>query len=81
MAHRDFSVRLLQRVAPLGAVSFAFYVVAGPLQLGQRALFPDFSGSGLAFIVRLVGAVAAVALTVWLLERHICPPLTAALRR
>jgi hypothetical protein len=56
-------------------------LIAAPLQLGQRALFPGFAGSGLTFAVRLVAVVLVVAGAAWLLERRIAPPLGRWIRR
>jgi peptidoglycan/LPS O-acetylase OafA/YrhL len=81
LLRREFSLRFLQRLAPLGVVSFGLYAVAAPLQLGQRALLPGFAGSGLTFAVRLVFVVALVAVIVWLLERRLCPPLGRWIRQ
>jgi peptidoglycan/LPS O-acetylase OafA/YrhL len=81
MLRRDCSLRFLQRLAPLGVVSFGLYAVAAPLQLGQRALLPGFAGSGLTFAVRLVFVIALVAAVVGLRERRLCPPLGRWIRR
>jgi peptidoglycan/LPS O-acetylase OafA/YrhL len=74
-AGRDCSLRFLRWLAPLGTVSFAIYVIAAPLQLAQRAIFPNFSGSGLTFAARWVAVVVVVAMVAWLLERRLCPPI------
>ena len=79
--HRPFSLRPLAWLAPLGTVSFGLYIIAAPLQLGQRALFPGFAGSGLTFAVRLVAVVLVVAGAAWLLEQRIAPPLGRWIRR
>jgi peptidoglycan/LPS O-acetylase OafA/YrhL len=81
LRRRAFSLRFLQWLAPVGVVSFGLYAVAAPLQLGQRALWPGFAGSGLTFAVRLGFVVALVAAVVWLLERRFCPPLSRWIRR
>jgi peptidoglycan/LPS O-acetylase OafA/YrhL len=78
---RESSLRPLQRLAPLGAISFGLYAVAAPLQLGQRMILPEFSGSGLTFAVRLVAVIVLVAGAAWLLERRICPPIGRWIRR
>ena len=81
MLHRPCSLRPMEWLAPLGAVSFGLYIIAAPLQLGQRALFPAFAGSGLTFSVRLVAVVAVVAGAAWVLERRIAPPIGRWIRR
>jgi hypothetical protein len=75
------SLRPLQKLAPLGGVSFALYAIAAPLQLGQRAFLPGFSGSGLTFAVRLMAVIAGVGVSAWLLERRLCPPIGRWIRR
>lgn len=81
LVRHDFTLRPMQQLAPVGAVSFGLYVIAAPLQLGQRALFPGFSGSGLTFSVRLVLVVALVAGVTWLLERRLGAPLSRWIRQ
>ena len=81
LARRECGLRPLQWLAPLGTVSFAIYVVGGPIQLAQRAILPSFSGSALTFVVRGVAVVAAVATMAWLLERRLCPPVGRWIRR
>ena len=77
----DYDLGPLQRLAPLGAVSFALYAIGVPLQIGQRVILPGFSGSPLTFAVRLAFVVAIVAAAVWLLERRLCPPIGRWIRR
>lgn len=67
------SVAFLRWFAPLGGISFALYVIAAPIQLGQRAILPSFAGSAQTFSVRLVAVVAVVMIVAWILERKICP--------
>ena len=65
--------RLLARLAPVGAVSFAFYAISSPLQIGQRQLLPNFSGSALTFGVRAIAALALTFGFAWLLEIKLQP--------
>jgi peptidoglycan/LPS O-acetylase OafA/YrhL len=78
---RPCSLRPMAWLAPLGTISFGLYIIAAPLQLGQRALFPGFAGSGLTFSVRLVVVVAVVTGAAWLLERRLAPPFGRWIRR
>lgn len=81
LLRRNVSLQPLRWLAPLGSVSYGLYAIAAPLQLGQRALFPGFSGSWLTYTGRLVGVVALVAGATWLLERRIAPPISRWIRR
>ena len=81
LVRREFSLRPLELLAPVGAVSFGLYIIAAPLQLGQRAIAPGFSGSALTFSVRLVLVVLLVAGAAWWLERRLCLPLSRWIRR
>ncbi|MEO6873700.1 MAG: acyltransferase [Opitutaceae bacterium] len=80
LLQRSFSLRPLERLAPLGAVSFGLYIIATPLQLAQRAILPEFSGTPLTFTVRLIALLMVTTATVWLLERKIAPPLARLIR-
>jgi len=71
---------ILARLAPLGGISFAVYVIAAPIQLGQRAFLPDFSGSVLTFTVRALMVILVVFALAWLLERKFQPWLVARIR-
>jgi peptidoglycan/LPS O-acetylase OafA/YrhL len=81
LVRRDFTLQPLRWLAPVGAVSYGLYAIAAPLQLSQRALFPDFAGSALTYGGRLVVVVVMVAAATWLLERRICPPLSKWIRQ
>ncbi len=76
----DASCALLARLSPLGGISFAIYVFAGPIQLGQRDLLPGLSGSEVTFCVRLVAVVALTLLASWLAERRFQPWLASRFR-
>lgn len=75
-----FSLILLRRCAPLGAISFGLYVIASPLQVGQRAVWPEFSGSWVTFTTRAVVLTFLTIATAWLLERRLGPPISAWIR-
>jgi len=77
LAFRESPPRLLAWLAPLGGISYALYLVSGPIQLGQRALFPGFSGSALTYGVRLVAVTAGVVAVSWLLEHRLQPWLVS----
>lgn len=80
MAFQKFSVKLLARLAPLGAISFGLYIIASPIQIGQRALWPEFSGSSLTYAVRFAGITVISFAAAWILERRLGPPLSSYLR-
>ena len=63
----------LARLAPLGAVSFGIYAFALPIQFAQQKLFPEFSGSALTFIIRLVGLGLLTVGLAWAVERKLTP--------
>lgn len=79
-ARQEHGLWLLRWFAPVGAVSFAIYAIAAPIQLSQRALFPAFAGTALTFAGRLGAVVLLVAASAWLLERRICPPISRWIR-
>ena len=81
LVRRDFTLQPMRWLAPVGAVSYGLYAIAAPLQLGQRALVPGFSGSVLTYGVRLAFVVTMVAAATWLLERRLCPPLGKWIRQ
>jgi peptidoglycan/LPS O-acetylase OafA/YrhL len=71
----------LQRLAPLGAVSYALYVFAAPLQHGMRTLFPQWSGAWWTYSARLMTVVAGAQALAWLAERKIQPLVRRWLNR
>lgn len=75
-----FPLTPLRRCAPLGAISFGLYIIASPFQLGQRVVWPEFSGSWLTFTVRAVVLTFVTLTTAWLLERRLGPPISRWLR-
>ncbi len=81
LSSRRFPLDALRRCAPLGAISFGLYIIASPLQLGQRAVLPEFSGSWFTFAVRAVLLTALTFAAAWLLERRLGPPASRWLRR
>ncbi len=76
-----FSLSALRRCAPLGAISFGLYIIASPLQIAQRTMLPEFSGTWLTFTVRAVLLTALTLSLAWLLERRLGPPISAWIRR
>ena len=80
-ARGKFSLAALRRCAPLGAISFGLYIVAGPLHMGQHALLPGFSGSWLTFTGRALALTALTVGVAWLLERRCGAPVGRWLRR
>ena len=80
MSRQDCGLPPLRWLAPVGAISYAIYALASPLQLGQRALWRGFSRTALTFASRWVVVVAVVIAAAWLLERRICPPLSRWIR-
>jgi hypothetical protein len=79
LAGRDCASEHIARLAPVGGISFGIYVFAGPIQLAQRALAPNFSGSVLTFSVRLIGVVLVTVGFSWLVERRFQPWLATRL--
>jgi peptidoglycan/LPS O-acetylase OafA/YrhL len=80
VAHRDFALTPLQRCAPLGLISFGLYVIASPLQIAQRAVWPDFSGSWLTFTARAAALTMFSLATAWLLERKFAARISRWIR-
>jgi len=81
LLQRPCSLHPMEWLAPLGTISFGLYIIAAPLQLGQRALFPAFAGSGLTFSIRLIAVVAVATAAAWILERRVAPPIGRWIRR
>ena len=81
LARREFSLSALRACAPLGAISFALYIIAGPLQFGQRSVAPGFSGTWFTFTVRALLLTAVTLAFSWLLERRLGPQFSRWIRR
>jgi peptidoglycan/LPS O-acetylase OafA/YrhL len=75
IARADCPTGPLEKLAPIGAISFGIYVLAAPIQFQQRSFFPSFSGSGLTFSVRAAVMLVGIVSTAWLLERVFQPGL------
>ncbi len=63
----------LGRFAPFGAISFAFYVFAAPLQHLTSTLCPALSGSMFTFGLRLTFCFALTVTLAWLAEHRFQP--------
>lgn len=69
LVRKSYSLRPLAALGGAGGIAFGLYVIASPLQMGQRLLFPSFAGSPCTFWIRaLVLAIGALT-AAWLLER------------
>ncbi len=75
LARHEVSLTTLRHGAPLGAISFGLYIIASPLQIGQRAVAPDFAGSWVTFTVRAVLLTLLTLAAAWWLERRLGPRL------
>jgi peptidoglycan/LPS O-acetylase OafA/YrhL len=80
LAWRTFPTALLARIAPVGGISYAIYVIGSPLQIGQRAVLPEFSGSWLTFSVRAGVLLTMTIILAWFLERRLTPPVAKWIR-
>lgn len=70
---RPFALTPLRRIAPLGTISFAVYLLGTPLQIWLCTLLPGFSGTPLTFTVRLAVHLTLTVAAAWWLERRVCP--------
>lgn len=81
LARAEWRPQLLARLAWLGSISFGLYVIAGPLQLAQRGLFPTLAGSVVTFAVRALFSLGLALAAAWWLERRWSPWCRHRLRR
>lgn len=72
---KDCSTRWLQKMAPVGAISFGIYAIGAPITYRQRELLPAFSGSALTFAARTIFSVVVILGLAWILERGLQPRL------
>ncbi len=71
----------LNRLAPLGAVSFGLYALASPIQIAQRHLFPEFSGTPLTFFTRLIFIFILTLGLAWIVDCRLNRTLSAHLKK
>jgi len=67
------SVALFKKAAPFGAISYAFYAIASPIELLAGKCLPGFSGTVSTYLIRTIFLAAFLVATAWLLERRMQP--------
>ncbi|MFI5336538.1 MAG: acyltransferase family protein [Opitutales bacterium] len=77
LARRNAGPGWLARLAPVGGISFAIYVLAMPVQFGVLSHGASFSGTAVTYALRLVLTVGLVVSLAWLLEHRLQPWLAA----
>ncbi len=71
------SPRVFEKLAPLGAISYAVYALAYPIQAIIRQCLPEFSGTPTTFTLRVLFALAATVALAWCLELKLQPKIKA----
>ena len=77
VVHRPFSLTPLHRLAPLGQISFAVYLVSSTLLFWLARQAPSFSSTAATFTARFLILRALTTLAAWWLERRLIPALTS----
>jgi len=65
---RSIEPRLLALLAPMGRISFGFYVVAWPVQFALLRLLPLPEGTALSYLLRCTVSLSLSLAIAWLLE-------------
>lgn len=76
-----YSVSPLKCLAPLGGISFGVYALASPIQIAQKRLFPEFSGTPFTFSVRLTLLLIFIIGVAWIVDYRFNRWVSARLRK
>ena len=64
---------VVERLAPLGAISYGLYAFGAPMQFFVRSLWPAWSGTAWTYGGRCLLALILVFATAWFFERRLQP--------